>query len=512
MRHCLLSGAVFLGLTALAVAEPPGAEVKGLQAAPGAPVVAAPEPMPVVKLAVTTGAPKVRALKYTLLPDPLDLTPGNAAPLWIRAGNAIEGPNRKLLEGAYKGRGGPAGTPLNFEGKRVPLKDLPKQEIRAFLANFSTALRLADQAALCDHCDWEFPPFKLQDFDFPFDEIQHLRTVAALLSTRFRLELSEGKLDDALHTLQTGFALGRDVGKGNTLIQDLVGIAIGSIMFGHVEEWMQTPGSPNLFWGLTDLPRPLVNTAPAMHSELTTLFRSFPPLRQLARESERGPMSKEEINQLVAELFKILSYLEGSPASDWQKKLAVAALAVKVYPEARKYLLEQGRKPEQLDAMPAMQVVLLYYVDDYDQIKDDILKWMNVAPWEARAGMDATAKRIRDLGPTHNPIVSLLIPAISKVYEARVRIERTVDYLRCAEALRMYAAAHDGKAPEKLEDVKLPLPLDPYTGQSFGKFYKVEADGEAVFEVPPPPNMNTPSLGRRFELRGDNILPPNDKK
>ncbi len=499
MRRCLLCGALLLGLATLAVAEQPGAGITSLQPAPGAPPGPAPEPAPVVKLAVTTDAPKVRALKYTLVPDPLDLTPGNAAPLWIRAGGAVEGPNRRLIEGQYKGRGGPAGTPLNFEGKHVALKDLPKEEIRAYLANFSTALRLADQAAHCDRCDWEFPPFKLQDFDFPFDEIQRLRTVAALLSTRFRLELSEGKLDEALHTLQIGFALARDVGKGNTLIQDLVGIAIGSIMFGYVEEWMQTPGSPNLFWGLTDLPRPLVNTAPAMHSELTTLFRSFPPLRQLPRESEKGPMSQEEINQLVGELFKILANLEGTQASDWQKKLAAAALAVKVYPDARKYLVEQGRKPEQLDAMPAMQVVLLYLVDDYDQTKDDILKWMNVAPWEAQAGMDATAKRIRDLGPTHNPIVSLLIPAISKVYEARARIERNVDYLRCAEALRMYAATHDGKAPEKLQDVKLPLPLDPYTGQGFDKFYKVEPDGTGVFELPAPLNM-PPSLGRRFEL------------
>ena len=167
-----------------------------------------------------------------------------------------------------------------------------------------------------------------------------------------------------------------------------------------------------------------------------------------------------------AELFDILAQprRHRNKASDWQKKLAAAALALKVYPDAKKYLLEHGRKAEQLDAMPASQVVLLYYVDDYDQNKDDFLKWMNVAPWEARAGLEATVKKIRELGPTHNPIVSLLLPAVAKVYEARVRIERTADYLRCAEALRMYAATHDGKAPAKLEDVKLPLPLDPYTG------------------------------------------------
>jgi tetratricopeptide (TPR) repeat protein len=500
MRHSFLCGAAFFGLTALAVAEPPGAAIKGIQPTPGAPVVAAPEPAPIIKLAASASAHGQPALKYMLLPDPLDLTAGNAAPLWIRAGSTAHAVNRTLVEGPYKGIGGPVGTPLNFEGKHLPLKDLPKEEIRTFLAKYATALRIADQAARCDHCDWEFPPFKIGGFDYPMEEIQLLRTMAALLTTRFRLELSEGRFDDALHTLQTGFALSRDIGKGGTLIHDLVAIAVGGIMFGNVEEWMQTPGSPNLFWALTDLPCPLVNIGPAMRNELTTLYRTFPPLRQLIRDSDKGAMSEEETNKVVSELFKIWSDLEGSQLSDWQKKLAIAALAIKVYPEARKYLLEQGRKPEQLDAMPTLQVVLLYYVDDYDQLKDEVLKWTNVPPWEARAGLDATAKKIRDLGPTHNPIVSLLIPAIAKVYEARVRIERTADYLCCAESLRMYAATHDGKAPEKLEDVKLPLPLDPATGQGFGKFYKVEKDGTAVLEIPPPPPIALPSFGRRFEL------------
>ncbi len=497
MRRSLLCGTVFFGLTALAVAEPPGG--------PG------PEPAPVITLAASSFSPSQPALKYTLLPDPLDLTPGNAAPVWIRAGNAVEGPNRKLVEGQYKGRGGPAGTPLNFEGKHVALKDLPKEEIRAYLANFHSALRLADQAAHCDHCDWELPPFKIQDFDFPIEDVQRLRTVAALLATRYRLELSEGRFDDALHTLQIGFALARDVGNGETLIQDLVAIAVGSIMFGHVEEWMQTPGSPNLFWALTDLPCPLVNTGPAMRSELNTLFRSFPPLRRLVNDSEKGAVSEQEANGIVTDLFKVLGNLEGSQMPDWQKKLAAAALAVKVYPVAKKYLLTHGRTPEQVDAMPTLQVVVLYYVDQYDQTKDEFLKWMNVPPWEAREGLAEAAKKVRIIGPTGNPIIGLMMPAIEKVYDARIRVERMADYLRCAEALRMYAATHDGKAPEKLEDVKLPLPLDPATGQGFGKFYKVQANGTAVFEVPPPPPGNLPSLGRRFELKGANTGTPSNK-
>ncbi len=48
--------------------------------------------------------------------------------------------------------------------------------------------------------------------------------------------------------------------------------------------------------------------------------------------------------------------------------------------------------------------------------------------------------------------------------------------------------------------MKLPLPLDPNTGESFGKFYTVDKDGVGVFEVPPPPPLSLPSMGRRFLL------------
>jgi hypothetical protein len=483
MRLGLLPGALLLGLSALAVADPPS------------PAIPPPEPAPVVPLAVKPGRPDDRALKYTLLPDPLDQTHGNAAPLWMRAGESASSVQRQLHDGPNKVVA-PVGTPLSLENKKVALRDLPKEEIRSYLAHFSTALRIADQAAHCDSCDWELPPFTMQDFDFPLEDIQHMRTIAALLHTRFLLELSENRFDDAIRTMQCGFALARDVGKGQTLIQDLVGIAIGAITFSEVEQWEQVPGAPNLFWALTDLPAPIVDVGPAMRSELTPLYRSFPPLKEVLRS--KGVLGEEETNRIVAELYKDWTTLSGQDVPEWQKKVGAAALVLKAYPGAKKFLKEHGRSDEQVDAMPAAQVVLLYYAEQYDEVKDDYLKWLNVPPWQARPGLEEAEKKVRAIGPSAN-LIFLLMPAVEKVYDARVRIEWIADYLRCAEAIRYYAMTHDGKPPEKLADVKLPLPVDPYTGESFGKFYSVQADGTAVFEVPPPPNM-PPSLGRRFVL------------
>src|SRR5436190_13698186 len=70
-----------------------------------------PPPVPVIKLALPGVVKDERALKYTLLPDPLDRVSGNAAPLWIRAGLAAQGVRHKWTEKQYDW-GGPARTAL----------------------------------------------------------------------------------------------------------------------------------------------------------------------------------------------------------------------------------------------------------------------------------------------------------------------------------------------------------------------------------------------------------------
>ena len=50
----------------------------------------------------------------------------------------------------------------------------------------------------------------------------------------------------------------------------------------------------------------------------------------------------------------------------------------------------------------------------------------------------------------------------------------------------MYAAAHDGRLPEKLSDLTVPVPVDPITGQPFA--YQLE-DDTAVIEGPPLPGV-----------------------
>ena len=55
--------------------------------------------------------------------------------------------------------------------------------------------------------------------------------------------------------------------------------------------------------------------------------------------------------------------------------------------------------------------------------------------------------------------------------------------LRHVEALRLYAAAHDGRLPGKLSDIGVPLPADPFTGKPFA--YQVDGATARLRGSPP---------------------------
>lgn len=476
-----VAGLVLLaGLVTLAAADP--------QPAPPSP------PPPTVKLPVRSTVPAGRALAHPLLPDELDRTTGNAAPLWMRAGNAARTSGHKWTDEQYKWS----------STEEMPLGKLPQKQVRELIAAHAAVFRLADQAARKDRCEWDLPPLTVQTLnDLPLDDVQSFRAMTNLLSIKIRLHLTEGDLPAALQTLQTGFALARDVGQRPTLIDSLVAMALTSIMLGRLEEYMAAPGAPNLYWSLTTLPEPFIELRRSIEHEMRTLHRSFPELRRLGQ----GTVNSAQAQSLVEELLRLVEMsldargnLAAKP-STWGAKLGIATMTAKYYPEAKKALIAGGRKAADVEAMPAVQVVAVFLIEDWDREADETRKWFSLPPWQARVGLEQQAKRLKEASARGqgNVLFALLQPATVKVLEAHTRVQRHVASLRVVEAIRLYAAAHEGKLPASLADVtEAPLPVNPDTGKGFGDYYKLSGD-KAVLDVAPSPGHPV-ILGRRFEL------------
>jgi hypothetical protein len=426
-----------------------------------------------VKLALRAAPAPTPALKYVLLPELSDTKPGNAALLYQRAHSFEWWTNLRKQPDYFK----------IFDWVDLPWKDVPRAKVE-FLRRFG-ALKEVDLGARRESCDWEMTGrLRKEGVWTAVPDVQGFREYAGLLAMRCRLEIADREYDRAVHTLQTGFALGRHVSDAPLLINALVGNATCEIMLGRVEELIQAPGSPNLYWALTDLPRPLIDLRRGLQGEKLMLEAEFPDLKDIETE----PLSREAQKRLLKKLndpqFWALLNGGGSHAG-WRREFGFLGTALRTYPAAKRALIAEGRKAEEVEAMPVLQVILIRAVREYRRLRDDTFKWAGLPYPEGRAGLAKVDREFRKVA-AEQPTAKLFlafVPAIQKVVEAHARLDRHIAALRCVEALRLHAAAHGGKLPAKLSDItEVPVPVDPATGKSF--LYEVKGDRVTLRDPP----------------------------
>lgn len=449
------------------------------------------EDQPVTTKLVLQPAPQPRlALKYQLLPGMLDRKPGNAAVTY----------NKIALWVAQRPE-----ESRRADWERIsnwldmPLADLPKDEVRRTMSHFGVALADLDLAARRQDCDWQLPLGERNFITILLPELQEMRNFCRLLALQARLQIADGDFDKALRTIQTGYAVGRHAAQGPTLVNGLVGISICRIMSDRLQELIAQPDSPNLYWALTALPRPLIDFRPAVEAEMNIIYLSFPALRRVD-DTLRTPAYWQHFLDELAETFAMLmGGGDRGPKVGW--RFIMTALAIKGYPQARQGLIDLGRTPEQVDAMPVAQVLVLYTLETFDELRDDMFKWFYVPYLEGRGGLQQSGSQLIEKCRRREvfPLASMLLPAVTAVHLAGARSERDIAVLRTIEALRLYGAAHRGQLPEKLADLsEVPVPNDPLSGQPF--LYKKTGD-TAVLESPAPPGKSQKAFGLRYEIR-----------
>ncbi len=262
------------------------------------------EPAKVIKITLHPMAQPRPALKYRLLPSFLDCRPGNAAVMWNRLPaerTAYFHDLDKLWE-------------TTDQWMEIPINDPREKEFRAKHPEICSVGDLyADmaRAARYESCDWQLPIHEGNAFQILLPELNQLRTFGRLLAAKARLEIAEGKYDQAVETLQTGLALARDAAKGPTLIHGLVGAAIAGprILASQIEQFIQRPDAPNLYWALSALPRPLIDFRPGFEAESNSLFLQFPELRDL----DKKDLSAEDWRKLLGTMFNATERLQRQP-------------------------------------------------------------------------------------------------------------------------------------------------------------------------------------------------------
>ncbi|HEY7330808.1 MAG TPA: hypothetical protein VH592_24415 [Gemmataceae bacterium] len=421
-----------------------------------------------------TPAPKP-ALKYYLLPEVRELTPGNPAQWYFRcfAEQRNFFFNKEVV--AQRGR-----------YLKIPLAELAKEAQRGY-GGF--ALKQADWAARLNAVDWQVLEHVQTDgLDMRQPELGPLRVLATALKVRFRMEVAGQYFDDAIVTAKTMFALARHLGEHPTRAANQLGLYVANLALDVLEEMVQQPNSPNLYWAWTELPTPLVDLRKGFQGESILIATELQSLR------EDAVMTADELEKVVSRFSGLMGRSRmqaGQPprslrsdlmarAKDADKVRALRDRMLKeqetaVYNRIRAQstaraffgnLLEMGQAKDVIQKMPPLQVILLNEKREFEIQSGERMKLLALSPSQ----IDMLGGEELERGASC--FLADFLPQVIQARREQGVLERRIALLRHVEALRLYSASHDGKLPSKLSDIALPLPNDPFTDKPIA--YRVE--------------------------------------
>ncbi len=396
-----------------------------LLAVPLARAERAPEKPTVVKLTVPPVATPTLALKYRLFPTRGEMAAGDAAPICreIFAHFAMSWETFEAADDLCK----------------LPRIGFSKDRARQILEPYRPMLRQIHAASRKTQCEWNIPLDWMTRFDARKMNFTAARQITVLLCIAARLEQAKGHPDEALQTLQDGFAFARQFTNDANVVQALIGIGLLDLLLDCVSELQQDPACGNLYWALTELPHPLIDFGAIAEVEQATCHDFLPTVDWRANNTVTS-------DQFIANIARATHSFDARV--DQYLMLQVMAVA-----PARVYLRSQGFTQDQIDHMPIPQTVGIYLIETFQRVFDEEVAAARLPYWQAEIQFDRIEVEISRLNAdVHNPLLNFtgLIPGSMKNLAL---LERRIAMMRNVEALRAYAASHKGVLPASLAEL-----------------------------------------------------------
>ncbi|QVL33173.1 hypothetical protein KIH39_04445 [Telmatocola sphagniphila] len=464
------------------------------------------------KFSISGKAAPTPRLKYQLQAAVSQRVPGNAALSYYRSILLLNEFNQhlqsKLTTAEEKRKFYTTDEEFYYENLQKPRKEIPIEQFRKFVEDRLSILALKElrSATLCTGCDWDtHRRIDQENVSLLLPELNSIRGLARQINYSTRLDVLDGKFDAAILHLRDGVTLAKRTGEGNTLISMLVGIAVMSQQLGEIEFLIQQQEAPNLFWALTDLPTPFLNKQGVIEGEL----RGMASLLASFKAADQGPITESKAQDLFLKMTELLRKIAGgdskiSVLEEFGMRAALHIMIDAQQAQAKKTLKEAGKSDKEIESMsPTQRYMVAEWIVCQD-VHDTLFTTFNMPLLQASKEFDKQEKKLKELvsdSRAKNPLRNLLmlqIPAIVKVHQANVRLERQLVALRHIEAIRLYVA-RIGKLPEKLEDItEVTLPNDPLFEKPIE--YRLEA-GKGILLLPNRPEETaTPNNNFRYEI------------
>ncbi|MEM8666394.1 MAG: hypothetical protein AAGG48_02690 [Planctomycetota bacterium] len=487
---CLLIGGALFALPVDAqVALSPSLKDKTEPAEPASPVKT---------LTVTAAAQPDPMLRYRFWPAPETRRQQNPAALISRAvllaTNAT--PEAKKRFNDYY-----------VEWSDVPLSDLPVDEARKVLAGYESSLLELQRAE----------NFMVIDYDLHLDgltaneliqtllpEFQEMRQLGRLLHLRARVAVIEGRWEDAVHDIRVGFRLAEFAGHSTDfLVGRLVGFAIGGLMMNVVEEAIQQPGCPNMYWALSGLPAErLFETKQALEFESVLMARLFQFGDDLPDEPIGSEAAREKIKQLIQEANRTLMSADVGNGIGSTTQLMAGVYVISLTEPSRELLAGTAEWNGRVDQLSSAEAVLRATLLKFARVRDRWVAWSTLPDeaWdEYEEERKAAFSASKFDGDVLISLVNMLLPAVEAARKAGFRTQQQHHFLATVEALRMHASK-TGELPQKLDGLR-PVPAwsDALSGNAFD-YQRISPTEATLIRTPRYPN--DPETNFSIKLRG----------
>jgi hypothetical protein len=454
----------------------------------------------VEKLTLYPSAASATRGDFRLLPDLIDQTPGDAVPMYLMARRFW--PDQKTTNEIL--------YPENhkYDYLDTPIDQFPKPYAQRLLAGYAQTLAYGDAGARRRAVAWDLE-INSPAIVYPGTYLNDLRHVINLLSFRVMYEESQRDWNAAHYSMQTQFSIGHQVATDPTVVRALVASGFLEIsMYRGVSEWISRQGSANLYWPLTDLPRPFVDLRAIPQNDAIEQRRWDPQLDLAMRGQLPAQQWPAVLHDMVGRIHEYNRLPQKVDAAEVDRK--VKSLVEAAAPRAKPWLTAHGIAREQVEAMSAEQAVGMYWCQEYKAASDELWKSWTLPYWEAHEQMMRSWQAMNADHPplAQNPLVDAYlvsedgnshrrsVPTVLYIRYQLTRSDQYVALMRTIEALRDYAAAHDGHPPQNLDQITLPLPANPLTGKPF----EYHVNGQSATIDAPSPAWRGPRSGWHYEL------------
>jgi hypothetical protein len=133
------------------------------------------------------------------------------------------------------------------------------------------------------------------------EELNKYRRLAYILALKSRVHIAEGDYAESINTIRTSLQLAQHLKENTSSVYGLVSIAVSALSLQQIEDLIQRPDSPNIYYALQQLPALLIDIKEHIKSEQRNIKRRVENLSKRLERDKAALRCLEALRLYAAE-------------------------------------------------------------------------------------------------------------------------------------------------------------------------------------------------------------------